>query len=229
MKSSVLTDKERAALKVVDLAKAVALADNHFLSAAIGRLKVETGAFAQPFATDGASLGVNADLLCTQFMTEREAPKHDLMHSVLHCVFLHPYIAPSIDARLWSLACDIAVERNVAKICGSRSGERRKREADAISLIEEDLGGIVTAEKVYHALGTGKWPGSAEEWEALFLADDHALWYMWGSPEGIAAEGGPGRAPSGAGSVGAPASSRRGGSEVQSDEVRGSIPLCSTT
>ena len=35
-----LTDKERVAFKVVDLAKAQALADNHFLSAAVGRLKV---------------------------------------------------------------------------------------------------------------------------------------------------------------------------------------------
>ena len=34
MPSSVITDKQRAALKVVDLAKALALADNHFLSVA---------------------------------------------------------------------------------------------------------------------------------------------------------------------------------------------------
>ena len=61
MPTPAMTDKQRAALKVVDLAKALVLADNHFLSAAVGRLKVGFADLARPLATDGYSLGVEVD------------------------------------------------------------------------------------------------------------------------------------------------------------------------
>ena len=64
MPTPAMTDKQRAALKVVDLAKALALADNHFLSAAVGRLKAGFAELERPLATDGYSLGVDADKVC---------------------------------------------------------------------------------------------------------------------------------------------------------------------
>ena len=109
MSFSTLTDKERVSLKVVDLAKALILADNHFLSAAVGRLRVSHGSFSCPLATNGFELGIDAEKVCAQFKNSKTAPKHDLLHTVLHCVFLHPYVSLDIDARLWNLACDIAV------------------------------------------------------------------------------------------------------------------------
>lgn len=173
-----LTDKERVAFKVVDLAKAQALADNHFLSAAVGRLKVEPSFFLQPFSTDGRSLFINADMLCAQFRMQQHAPKHDLIHAVLHCVFLHPYISPSIDRRFWDLACDIAVERNVAKVCGPRNGEIASAIESSLDLVSQDINGTVTAEKIYQGLRSGKWKDHIDEWESVFLSDDHSVWYM---------------------------------------------------
>ena len=36
-----------------------------------------------------------------------------VLHSVLHCVFRHPWLRGGRDASLWGLACDIAVEQTI--------------------------------------------------------------------------------------------------------------------
>lgn len=100
MESSDLTDQDRAAIKVIELAKALVLADNHFLSAAVGRLRMVPGRFLMPMATNGFELGVDSAQVCNMFLNTKEPPKHDFLHSVLHCVFLHPYIGPTIGRRL---------------------------------------------------------------------------------------------------------------------------------
>ena len=189
MSASAMTDKQRAALKVVELAKALVLADNHFLSAAVGRLKMSLTELGCPLATDGFALGVDADKVCAQFKLEKEAPKHDLLHAVFHCVFLHPYVAPSVDERMWSLACDIAAERSVEEVCGPRGGNRGTDIARALQEVSGNIKGALTAEKVYHALMMGRWHDRVREWEALFLSDDHAPWYAWGNAAPARGEG----------------------------------------
>ena len=175
-----MTELDAAAFKVVDLAKALALADNHFLSAAVGRLKVQPMQVSKPFATDGFVLGINSFLVCQQFKQEKSAPKHDFIHAVLHCVFLHPYISPSIDQRLWDLACDIAVERNVALMCGKRAASRGDDISKLISVVRHGIKGTITAEKIYRALREGLWSDQIERWGELVTVDDHALWYAAG-------------------------------------------------
>ena len=191
--TTTLTDRDRLALRAVDLAKALILADNHFLSAAIGRMKIVPGSFAMPFATNGFELGVNSELVCDGFVASKEPPKHDLLHTILHCVFLHPYVGLTINKRFWNLACDMAVERVVAEVCGQRSGIRGRGIEVAISRVEKDLGRRVSAEKVYNALCDGTWADKVDAWEALFAADDHMPWYMRRQPadsEGDADGGG---------------------------------------
>ncbi|MDD6786165.1 MAG: VWA-like domain-containing protein, partial [Eggerthellales bacterium] len=167
-----------AAFKVVDLAKALALADNHFLSAAVGRLRVQLAPISRPFATDGFNLCINSMLLCSQFKREKVAPKHDLLHVVFHCIFLHPYISADINERFWNLACDIAVERNVAQVCGERPAPQGSEISEAISEIEKQIKGSITAEKIYRELRKGTWSDRIECWSDLFVVDDHAPWYV---------------------------------------------------
>ena len=181
-----LTDRDRLAMKAVELAKALVLADCPFLSGAVGRLRVVLGRYRMPMATDGFKLGVDSALVCGMFKTTEEPPKHDLLHSVLHCVFLHPYAGFSIDERLWDLACDIVVERIVLEICGSRGGTRAKRIESVIGEIEKETGSCLSAERMYRELRSGKWADDVDEWADLFAADDHSPWYP-ASAEGEAA------------------------------------------
>ena len=184
MPTQLLTDRERAALKVVELAKALALADNHFLSAAVGRLRIVCMPLLMPMATNGTELAIDPQRICDGFLRDREAPKHDFMHSVMHCVFLHPYVGASIDRRLWDLACDIAAERVVAEVCGPRSGSRGADIQRVLSKVDTKLGKRAGAEKVYKVLKGGEWTEQVSSWEVLFAADSHLPWYPSGGGAG---------------------------------------------
>lgn len=168
----------RLALQVVDLAKSQVLADNHFLSAAIGRLPVVPDERqAAQFATDGAQLTAHPQKVLDAFLATDAAPKHDLLHTVLHCVFLHRFIGGDIDSAAWTLACDMAAERVVAECCGPRPGERGAAQLAVLRLVEREAGARPTAEQLYRRLREGAWAEDAPQWTELFLSDDHSAWY----------------------------------------------------
>ena len=171
-------DRERLALRVIDLAKALVLADNHFLSAAVGRLPVVCGDLSLPMATDGSDLIIDPKKVCATFLRERTAPKHDLLHAVMHCLFLHPYVGSTIDGRLWDLASDIVAERAVEELCGPRPGGRGRDIHAALQNVESHLDGRVSAERLYQELKRGRWQELIPAWSALFASDSHQPWYI---------------------------------------------------
>lgn len=176
---SLATHDERAwslAQRVLDVARGLIVADSPFLSAAIGLLEPAPARLEAPFATDGQTLLVDADKLLAAFSRTREAPVHDLMHVLLHCVLLHPFVSARVDASAWDLASDIAAERLAASIVGPRPGERGAKIAAVLEQIASDLTGSVTAERLYRALRDGAWANARWQWEPLFRVDEHSLW-----------------------------------------------------
>ncbi len=150
------------------------------------------GRFLMPMATNGFELGIDSAQVCSMFLNAKEPPKHDFLHSVLHCVFLHPYVGPMIDGRLWDVACDIVVEKLVSEVCGTRGGRRAKCIESAIGEIEEVMGPRLSAEKVYRELRAGRWSDNVGDWELLFAADDHMPWYLSSADDGNAGDAGAG-------------------------------------
>ena len=181
MEADGFADRESLAMRVVDLAKALVLADGHFLASAVGRMPMTPGSHCASFATDGTMLGIDPERICNAFAQTGEAPRHDFLHAVLHCVFLHPFVGDSIDRRYWNLACDMVTERAVAEVCGPRQDERGQQIAKALAMLEEGMEGRASAEKAYRALCDGAWADDVQTWEGLFHADDHDLWYAWQS------------------------------------------------
>lgn len=182
------------ARQAIDLAKASILSDNHFLSAAVGRLDaapivaddggVSADIFSlDPFAVRGVRLCYDARALLRHYRATQEAPKHDLLHAVMHCVFLHPYVGAAINQELWDAACDMAAERAVMECCGIRPGERGLSIQAILHRVELDLGCRPTAEKIYHRLCEGKWAADLSRWAQLFHADNHAGWYAFEAEE----------------------------------------------
>ena len=170
-------DRDGLALQVVDLAKAAILTDNHFLAMAIGRLSVKPMLITASFATDGYFLAYGSGYVLNDFLSTEEPPKHDLLHSVVHCLFLHPYVEASVDKRLWNLACDIAAERVVMELLGPRGGSEGAAIVMLIQRVERDMRGRADAERIYRHLREGRWAESVEEWAALVKSDSHQLWY----------------------------------------------------
>ena len=113
-----MSNREQLAAQVVELAKAAVLADNHFLGWAMGRLYVSASNLEASFATDGFVLAFDPDLVIERFKRTGLPPKRNLLHSVVHCLFLHPYVGASVDRPLWDLACDFAAKRVVADLLG---------------------------------------------------------------------------------------------------------------
>ena len=167
------------ARKVLDLTKATLLADNHFLAPAVGRLEVlEAFGLARPLATDGYALYLDANQMLDDFNRKGTVAAHDLMHTVAHCIFLHPYVDPTVERMLWNIACDIAAERVSLEVLGPRDGARGRKIQSTIADLERQLGCKATAEKIYGRLRAGKWARMLDEWAKLFAADDHEPWWQ---------------------------------------------------
>ena len=173
-----LTKRERAAIKVVELARARVLVGSPFLAGAVGKLRLVPGEFIMPLATNGRDLGVDPVLVCDAFLRTKEPPTHDFLHAALHCVFLHPYTSDSVERGLWDVACDIAVEAVLPEICGAREGVRGEEIEAALATVRAEIGTHVGAEKVYRRLRLGEWANEVGNWKSLFAADDHAYWYL---------------------------------------------------
>lgn len=179
--------RDEIALQIINLAKAEILLENPFLAEVLGRLTNEPtsldGASAQSkelrqFSVNGETLGFDSGAVIAHFrMSGGKSPKHDLLHSALHCVFLHPFVGTSIDVDAWNLATDIAAERVAAEALGPREEPRGASIERALSWIEDQLGGRATAEKVYHRLVRGQWQNMVSAWELLFTSDEHRCWY----------------------------------------------------
>ena len=167
------------ARKVLDLTKATLLADNHFLAPAVGRLEVlEAFGQARPLATDGYALYLDANQMLDDFNRKGTVAAHDLMHTVAHCIFLHPYVGPTVERMLWNIACDIAAERVSLEVLGPRDGARGQKIQSTIADLERQLGCKATAEKIYGKLRAGKWAHMLAKWAELFAADDHEPWWQ---------------------------------------------------
>ena len=167
------------ARKVLDLTKATLLADNHFLAPAVGRLEVlEAIGLARPLATDGYALYLDANQMLDDFNRKGTVAAHDLMHTVAHCIFLHPYVGPTVERMLWNIACDIAAERVSLEVLGPRDGARGQKIQSTIADLERQLGCKATAEKIYGKLRAGKWAHMLAKWAELYAADDHEPWWQ---------------------------------------------------
>lgn len=149
-------------------------------------------------SVDGKKLWYDPAFLLKAYRESHEYVTRTYLHSVLHCVFHHPFVSKTVDQRLWNLATDIAVEaticelglkctksdnasasaiRNLGADANLTGGRREAKEQDAIKVIRR-MSSFLTAEKIYAALKNG---AASEiqicEWEELFCYDDHDAWY----------------------------------------------------
>lgn len=182
------------ARRVIDLARGQIVADNPFLSSSLGLLTPQPAAsLGGPFATDGRTLFVDARTVLEAFSQQREAPVADVVHLLLHCVLLHPFVGSSVDGRSWDLACDIVAEGLVREVVGPREGARGGKIEAVLEQLADDFGGRVTTERLYRALRDGAYANARWQWEPLFHVDDHGLWpSAQGGGEGAETAGGAG-------------------------------------
>ena len=118
-----------------------------YLDVAFSALVPQADASLQSFATDGGHLFYSTEQVLRVFEKNALYLNRAYLHTVLHCIFSHPWIAGNRDRRLWNLACDVAVEYTIDGLgnkkkacrlpsstifCGSAISRCRRRECRSV-------------------------------------------------------------------------------------------------
>ena len=172
------SEENKLANEILDLSRNKLLVNLRFMDVALSyhtRISYEGS-----FATDGKNLFYDPRFILRSYKSSQEEMVRMYLHLILHCVFQHPFAGVSVDERLWSLACDIAVECTINDLgLSGVAPSKEKKQTRIVSEIKKDLK-ILTAEKIYSLLKQADYPdGALSQWEAAFRSDDHTPWYIW--------------------------------------------------
>ena len=166
------------AREVMVLSRNTLLVQLRFLDVALSRLElrpIETSTI----LTNGVAILYNPIYVLDAYKNARETPVRDYLHMVMHCIFRHMYVEPSIDREYWNIACDIAVENIIIDFgLKATASIRENRQRACIDSIRDKVT-YVTAEKIYAYLKQAGLPSSQiEELRDVFCVDNHEIWYM---------------------------------------------------
>ena len=173
-------DAARIAEEVLDISRNRLLVNLRYMDTALsfhGR-----DLYNGSFSTDGRILYYDPVFVLRTYSASKEQLTRTYLHTVLHCVFCHPFAGGDIDRRFWDLACDIAAESVISELdlpCTRSDDDGRKR--DIFRKIRRETG-FLTAEKIYSALRRGELDAAdsgekLKKLEDMFVADDHSSWY----------------------------------------------------
>lgn len=174
---------EQIAGEILRLSRNMLLVNLRFLDAALNQLEPRPVTVSSVL-TDGKRLYYRPEWVLRAFQTAKEIPVRDHLHVVMHCIFRHMYMSPTIDREYWDLACDIAAEYVITGL-GIKAAEapRQEEQRQYFKAFQHDLN-HVTAEKLYAYLRqTAPNPMRLAQLRDIFSADDHALWYL--TPQGV--------------------------------------------
>ncbi len=168
----------KLAKEILLLSRNTLLVNLRFLDAALSQFEL-IPVNKSTLMTEGKYILYNPEHILKSYKAAKETPIRDYLHIVMHCVFRHMYMSPTLERSYWDLACDIAVE-NIITDLGLKavSSPKEQQQAQYISAIKNELK-YVTAEKIYTYLRTNVTdPIKAAQIRGLFYSDNHEIWYM---------------------------------------------------
>lgn len=100
----------RMGVKIIDYLKSEIYLDLPFMELALSALVPEGNEELTTYATDGATLYYGSAHLMQVFKSNERFLERAYLHTILHCIYAHLWIAGKRDRGIWNIACDIAVE-----------------------------------------------------------------------------------------------------------------------
>ena len=166
------------ALDVLNLSRNTLLVNLRFLDMALSRLvyhSIKNGTL----LTDGKYLLYGPKHILRSYRRQQEISVRDYLHVVMHCVFRHMFMNPTLNRDYWDLACDIAVENMITELgLKSTAAYREANQSSDITKIKSKVG-LLTAEKIYAYLRNAyPSPEKIAKIRTAFYSDDHSIWYM---------------------------------------------------
>jgi predicted metal-dependent peptidase len=173
-----LSQAEQLAFDILELSRNTLMVHLRFLQPALMSLSFCADP-EQSLATDCRMIYFRYDHILRSYRQSKERVMRDYLHTVLHCIYHHPFVGKNVDPDLWNLACDIAVEATIQELgLPDTGGFRSPRQGEMIEGLRKDLSSL-TAEKIYHELRAADLkPEIIRTTQDLFLADDHRMWYQ---------------------------------------------------
>lgn len=163
--------------QVLSLARDNILVSLRFLDAALAQLKIKAKTGSGCMATDGAFLYYDPVYVLQEYQKDPKRITRNYLHILMHCVFYHSFQYDKVEADIWDLAADIAVENTImdmqlAAVTLSTDGDGTGK----LTVLKEDAGGL-TAEKLYRYFKRNPLtPTERQELRDLFEKDIHTLW-----------------------------------------------------
>ena len=178
MEEKQLNKAEKLAEEVLIHSRNTLLVNLRFLDAALSQFEMKPVGESS-MLTDGHFLLYNPKHVLSNFRHQKETVVRDYLHIVMHCVYRHMFMDPTLDRPLWDLATDIAVE-NVITDLGLKAAAsfREGLQANDIAKFQKECK-MLTAEKIYAYLKSNNIdPMTATDIRSRFYADNHEIWYM---------------------------------------------------
>ena len=185
-------DLPTLALSVLNVSRNTLSIHLRFMNLAISRLRwlsipdaVQEMPMLQPLldetvlATEGTTIFYDPMGLCKLYAADKNNGPRAYMHLILHGVFRHFEVKPSVLQPLWNLACDMAVEGVINDLnLPMLTNAQAAGQVQVLQQIAPRVNNLLTAEKLYTYLRMN--PPSETEFarlKRLFSPDNHALWY----------------------------------------------------
>ncbi len=165
------------AAQIMTLAHDDILVHLRFFDTALSNLRRQEKPHTLCMATDGQSCFYDPVFILQAYKQEPRYVTRCYLHLLLHCIFSHSFQYDKLEASLWDLAADIAVENVILDM--RLSGVALDQDEDArrkLTILREDIGPL-TAERIYRYLRHNPLTSrEREELEGLFVRDVHTLW-----------------------------------------------------
>lgn len=173
-----LEKQKQLAREILFLSRNTLLVNLRFLDMALSQFEL-IPVDQSTLMTDGKHILYNPKHVLESYRTGKEIPVRDYLHMVMHCIFRHMYMDPTLNRTYWDLACDIAVENVITELnLKSTTTPKEKQQEPYITAIRQELK-YVTAEKIYSYLRqTVPDEKKVAQIRGTFYGDDHELWYM---------------------------------------------------
>ena len=139
--------------------------------------------------TDGRAVYYSPKAVLADFQEKgRKYINRIYLHSLFHCLYLHPADRMDRDEKLWDLACDIVAEYTVDCLGLPYLTGKAGKEKDQVYRLFWKENSSRTAAQIYEMLLEGKFEKRCiDTWKSLFFTDEHRLWWeiSGGELEGI--------------------------------------------
>ncbi|MHC1720911.1 MAG: VWA-like domain-containing protein [Clostridiaceae bacterium] len=166
--------------EIMTISKNSLIVSLRYMDSAFSKLIVVQEDKLRTTATEGQYFFYNPEYAIRLYKADKNGVSRAFLHSVLHCIFDHHYIAELVDKEFYNLAADIAVENTISELGLFRlPGEREEKQKAFIATLKQSLKAL-TKEKIYHyLLDSGIQKEELKEIADSFHNDDHFLWWAF--------------------------------------------------